>query len=551
MRILICFHSQFEVIEKYNFLECYEAVLPQLYLYHRGLTALHSTDDHFYTFNARDFQGDSVILGHKTLYLSKIREYVEKLIVKIQSDMNELLFCRPEFTLVPDSFIHDDPRLHTASWGFIHDKRNPWIPATTILEHILNNPALFAQFAYRNECGEVVWKPVPCHQYAKQIFENMMDTFIAIILTSGAPERGTELLSHLIRNVSGGSIRNVYVLFNEFILRGSYNKTVGATHSDKTMVHIPLPEVGKLMIRHLIFLRPIFCEFQQVFRPHMYDNVTHFLFAGFDRPIMTRDLSEKLSRVFGEEWEIPMSLGLYRQTMAFIFQCNNILFQQQDESVTADQMGHSKSMNHGHYGSDERFPLGLNDHLFQSTALLSAKYHLLLGFPPTLLKSITAGREKQTNILATVDAITQGHYVFPGQQVIQGQLGIMPRNAPAITVPGLAQAITEDLMPSISLSLNRAISQSVAAFANIAFPQLSPPVERVNRTVIRPPHPSLLPKFHQFLQLMGESRSHTNLLVVLETTMGVNLQNYIFCLFGQNRLSTKHISCWLTNSGLS
>lgn len=116
-------------------MERHEGILPQLYLYHRGLAALNSADEHFYTFNARDFQGDSVILGHKTLYLSQIKECVERLIMKIRKDMNKLLFCSPAFSLDSCTIINDDPRLTTASWGFLDDKRNPWVTATTVLEH--------------------------------------------------------------------------------------------------------------------------------------------------------------------------------------------------------------------------------------------------------------------------------------------------------------------------------------------------------------------------------------------------------------------------------
>lgn len=496
--------SQFVKI-KHFFSENHEAVLPQLYFYHRGLAALRSADDQFYQFNAPDFQGNSIIVQGHTLYLSQIHDYVEVLSVKIEKAIDRLTFNLPQCKLDQDTLVHDDPRLRAPKWGFVDHKDNPWAGKNFVLEHILTDPATFESFAFRAPDGTIVWRVGYCYQYTQDIFNVLMDICIAIVLTYGAPARASELLAHLLRNIAGGSIRNVFVLFNVFILRGSYSKTSAATSSDKTMARIPLPVIGRSAIRHLAFLRGIFCEFQQFLHPHMATNAAHFLFAGFSRPVMTRDLSRMLSRLFKLEWGFKrMSVGEWRQIMAFIFQRNNLVFQQDELSVVADQMGHSQSMHNEHYGGDKSFPVGWNDHVFQSTALISAKFHVLLGFPPTLLQAMHAGRHAQTEILQTVRAIKQGQYVFPGEEVIAGQMGVT--NGPALTAPGISHAIMQDVVPSIALHINRAVAQGVATFANIAFPHNRTLTTFDASTITRPPHVSLLGKLREYLQLMDDKR---------------------------------------------
>ena len=75
-----------------------------------------------------------------------------------------------------------------------------------------------------------------------------MTLVIVIFMTVGGVPWGTEFWSHLIRNVSGGSIHNVFVLLGLFILWGSYNKVSHAMHQDCSMACVPVIEAGRLWI---------------------------------------------------------------------------------------------------------------------------------------------------------------------------------------------------------------------------------------------------------------------------------------------------------------
>lgn len=339
--------SAVSAVQRY-FQEEFQAVLPQLYLYHRGFASIYSADQHFYKFNSPDWRGDSLIIDSKVLSLQHIHDFVEQEIVEISDEMDRLLFY--SFPLPKDCTIHDDPSQRVGGYGFVDDPNNVWASEPSVVEHILDTPELFARFAYRNEREHVVWKPGPCLGHAKDISDLMMRIFMLILLTFGAPGRGTELLSMLLRNIASGSIRNIFVMFGVIFLRGSYNKTASSTRADKPIVRIPLYEVGTLLVRMLVYLRPLFCEFQRVFHPELHHDAIHLLLPGFDRPLETRDISSALSDIFADEWHIHMNLARFRQAVSFIFECNSELFQiDTTASGAADQLGHSEEMHRTNY----------------------------------------------------------------------------------------------------------------------------------------------------------------------------------------------------------
>ncbi|KAF7966152.1 hypothetical protein HWV62_39780, partial [Athelia sp. TMB] len=499
-------HQQFPEVAMY-FEEINEAVLPQMYLYLRGLSSLKTADQHFYQFNAPSFQGDAVIIDGETLRLSQIHDFVENLCEQIGETQDRLLDGKMQ--LPPDVLIHDDPRNTTGGYGFPdHIENKKLAPEGDLLQHILNTPHLRDKYSYRKPDGTFVWLPGPCHELLKEIHHNMMQICLAILLTFGAPGRGTELLTHLIRNVAGGSIRNVFCLFRTLLLRGSYNKTADATSVDKTMGRSPTVVIANLTIRNILFLRPAYVELLAVFRPHMAHEAYHFLFPGLTRSLTTRDLSGLLVGAFKSMGITRgISIGQYRSMVSFIIQCNSLLFQREEQHTAADQMGHSSSMNREHYGGDERFPLGLNDHTFQATVTMSAKYHALLGFPPTLLVSLMAGRQRQIEILNTFRSIQNGEYSEDGQQGVQPRVaGVLTNVVQAPILPVVSRAMLDQLLPAFVQQVSAITARGVAAFANIAYPNISPAQDYGAPSITRSPELRLLMTLRELLVRTGDTR---------------------------------------------
>jgi hypothetical protein len=239
--------------------------MPALYLLKRGLSSFRSAHESLITFNSPDTTGHITIIDSRMLHIDHLREYTLRLEQDVKVRMDKLLYNNPLFTIPDDEFIHDDPHSRIPGYGFVNDARNSWNDKSTVLQYILTDPDRLSEFAYHDEKGEFHWKPGAIHARMIVIYNLQMDLFILMLLSFGAPARGTELLSHLILNIAGGSIRNVFALFNLFTLRGSFNKTSHAILQHHTMVWIPLIPVGRLFICFLVFLHPLYSEWQYVF----------------------------------------------------------------------------------------------------------------------------------------------------------------------------------------------------------------------------------------------------------------------------------------------
>lgn len=81
----------------------------------------------------------------------------------------------------------------------------------------------------------------------------------------GEPARGSEIASHLISNIAGGTIRNVLVMFQYFSMMGTFNKTSHLTEHDVTMMRVPHPDIGQLWMLYLTFIRPTVVLWQDYF----------------------------------------------------------------------------------------------------------------------------------------------------------------------------------------------------------------------------------------------------------------------------------------------
>jgi hypothetical protein len=90
---------------------------------------------------------------------------------------------------------------------------------------------------------------------------------------------------------------------------------------------------------------------------------------------------------------IKIPISLYRHIVTWFMNHNCERFQayltMTGRLTLARQLGHGVDA-HSLYASDSRIPSGIDFHNFFQTMLASAVWHDLLGFPPTLLDSMTS-----------------------------------------------------------------------------------------------------------------------------------------------------------------
>lgn len=446
----------FESIEKY-FLEKTESIIPTLYLLKRGLSSIQSAEQSTLYFNAPDLSGESAIINGEVLSLNAIGSMLTRTISEITSEVDELTFHNPQFLLSPTEIIHDEPRETKSAYSFTTDERNVWVQRPTLIQHILQTRELSQQYAYTTPGGVFSWIPTAVAPVVERIYQLQKKIMCAIILSYGEPARGTELASHLLTNIAGGSIRNFFVLFNVPFLRGSYNKTSTHQSADRVICRFPLPELGQQFIRFLVFLRPLFFEWQTYLRPSMSQNAQHYLFAGLHRPITSGDISAALAASTAKELKIRLTLRKLRQYMAFMTNYNQTIFAAVADPDTGvhEQFGHSVSVNTQYYGRDSGTPDGMNIKTFTAHARISSVFHLLFGHPPALLERLESNKPRIERILTTIAQIRNPPQHYP--------------SAPPVTTTSHSSLdVTEPaLLTKVQQMVDTAIAKSHAAVANL------------------------------------------------------------------------------------
>lgn len=230
-----------------------------MYLVMRHLKHFSSAEEGTLRFTALDFTGDNIIVAGRVLYLRDIRYFVETIIAEAKEIFRVNLFFGLDMFDINWSagMVHEEPRNRTVGYSCFHEPSNSFHGYKfDLLRAIMTHPLLRGRFHSINREGGIAWKAGPCFAYLATCHDVEMLLFCGTQTSVGEPARGTEIASHLICNVAGGTIRNTFVMFQHFCLMGTFNKTSHLTERDMTMMRVPHPEIGRLWILYLTFIRP-------------------------------------------------------------------------------------------------------------------------------------------------------------------------------------------------------------------------------------------------------------------------------------------------------
>jgi hypothetical protein len=302
----------------------------------------------------------------------------------------------------------------------------------------------------------------------------------------GEPARGSEFASHLISNVSGGTIRNVFVLFQYFCMMGTFNKTSHFTERDVTMMRVPHPEIGRLWMLYLTFVRPTVVMWQDHFSGRRAaKRARDHLFFGPYRPVTSSELSRNLSQHTERILKIKISIGLWRHIATWFLNYHAVRFREHHKLLNraslAAQSGHSEGI-HTLYAADVRLPAGIDFHVFFDTMRTSGVWHSLIGFSdsskPGLLEAMRC---------------------MPSEAA--GTLSIPP----AVENVSFTTDVLEKFKQTILPDFMRAISQSRAndlacLLDSVGVNVESPPSRPLVQPVTHMPHPSRLRDLRVFLK---------------------------------------------------
>lgn len=471
-----------------------EGPIPSLYLVMRFLNHFSSAEQGPLHFTALDFSGDNVIVAGKVLYLRDIRRFVETIV----SEVRDLIYERLFFGL--DTFnidwlpgvVHEEPRNRTVGYSCFCDSSNSFVQHRfDVLHAMLAHPSLKGRFHFVSKERKIVWKAGPCFAYMAVCHEVEMLLFSGTQTSVGEPARGSEIASNLIRNVAGGTIRNVLLMFQYFSMMGTFNKTSNLTARDVTMMRVPHPEIGRLWTLYLTFIRPTIVVWQDYFSGRrVAARARDHLFFGPYRPVTSAELSRSLAFHTHRLLGIRLPLGLWRHAATWFLNHHSVRFREHhsllNRSSLATQSGHSES-NHALYASDVRLPAGIDFHVFFDTMRTSGIWHKLVGFSHSLQPTLLEAMQRKVD--------TAPPTVLP----------TMSKSCNVVTSVPCAADIAEEVKRQIFPDIIRAISQSrandLACLINsLGINVQSPPSQALSQPVTHMMHPSRLRDLRTFLK---------------------------------------------------
>ena len=338
-----------------------------------------------------------------------------------------------------------------------------------------------------------------------------MRFFCATQTSVGEPARGSEMASHLISNIAGGTIRNAFIMFQQFSLMGTFNKTSHLTERDVTMMRVPHPEIGRLWILYLTFIRPAITVWQNYFSgSNAAARARDHLFFGPYRPVTSPELSQNLSRHTQRLLNIKISISLWRHIATWFLNYHSIGFHEHHplsgRAALAAQSGHSEGI-HALYAADVRLPSGIDFHKFFDTMRTSGTWHSLVGFPnfsrPSLLEAMRH-MPCQTKTSPPSESVSTAVHGRSSLSTVD-----IAEEVKRMILPDILQAITQSRANDISHLLD-----------SLGINLQSPPSRALTQPVTHIMHPSRLRDLQIFLKNDSASFKHPQQVLALELICG-------------------------------
>lgn len=468
-----------------------EGPIPTMYLITRYLNRFASEQEGGVHFTALDFSGDNIIVAGHTLYLRDIRYMVETLITEIKDQFKTTLFFGLDIIDINWSpgVVHEEPRNITIRHSCFRDPKNNFSShKDDLLRIILTHPLIRGHFHYIDQHGQLVWKTGPCFAYMHHCHEVEMKLFSGTQTSVGETARGTEIASHLIENVSGGTIRNFLVMFQYFSMMGTYNKTSHATGRSMNVMRVPHPEIGRLWMLYITFVRPVVVIWQSYFHGQKAAaRAQNRLFFGLHRLVTSSELSKSLSYHTHRLLNVKISINLWRHIVTWFLNHNSLgHMADSNRSALAIQMGHGEEV-HSLYAGDGRLPAKIDFHVFYQTMRVSGIWHELVGFESNLLQDLN----RRTRKIPAVPKWNDHKADDSGTAML---------HLPSASVASIVEAVKKALIPEIVDVISQTRANDLASLLDaVGINVQSPGSLTHSQPVTHIVHPSRLQDLRQFL----------------------------------------------------
>ena len=463
-----------------------------MYLVMRFLNHFSSAEQGTLRFTALDFSGNNIIVGGKVLYLRDIGRFVETIISEVKDMIHgQLFFGLDTFDINwSPGVVHEEPRNRTIGYSCFGDPSNSFAQHKfDVLRVILTHPSLKGRFHFISKEGKIVWKAGPYFAYMAVCHEVEMLLFSGTQTSVGEPGRASELASNLISNIAGGTIRNVLAMFQYFCMMGTFNKTGNLTGRDVTMMRVPHPEIGRLWMLYLTFIRPTIVVWQNYFGgSKVAARARDHLFFGPYRPVTSAELSRSLARHTQRILGIKLPVSLWRQVATWFLNYHSVLSRDHNSlnrASLAAQSGHSEAI-HGLYASDARLPARMDFHVFFDSMRTSGIWHNLVRFLPFSQPSLLEAMECKGKVASPVVLPTTSE-------------GVVTRSLPSAT--DIAEEVKRIIFPDILQAVSQSRANDMACLLHsLGINVQSPSSQGLTQPVTHMMHPSRLRDLRTFLK---------------------------------------------------
>ncbi|CAK5269636.1 unnamed protein product [Mycena citricolor] len=353
-----------------------------------------------------------LIFNGNRIHLHQFRHLLQKLDAQYRRILEEDVFfrkgiptsCFPPFEIetltdrpqnfAPGFCFLDIPTNGFEAWGELYPQ---WL---------MSHDDLADRFTY--VVGECLhWKLGPCHKLLGTLERLRMILAVRTLVSCGPSVRATEFASQSLRNVAGGTIRNVILLYHALCLIAVLEKNSMQFSRKHCIPHCPVKSVAKDLIWNLTIFRPLERRLISTFKGHA-DAERYYtsLWPGVQRDFTGEEISSSL----GDWTETGLGCRLqildYRKVVSAF--CRHIidpfLSKSIGDSFFDELQNHSTQMGYMRYGVDTSTWLRTGE-CTSSLTVAAIKQAVLESLHSTPLISKAELEEPLTDIISSLAAL--------------------------------------------------------------------------------------------------------------------------------------------------
>ncbi|KAJ7763810.1 hypothetical protein B0H16DRAFT_1455064 [Mycena metata] len=277
-------------------------------------------------------------------------------------------------------------------YSFLDDPSNPFSAlGTAFADKLFADPELLAKFVTVDADGKQHLNVVFCRQWMMSLAKLEGLIMLAIDMMSGAPPRGTELVSMLACNTENRG-RNLRALGHFLAIVRQYDKTTNNLQSDRLIPHAVSAVNADILVQLHTFARPWARFLAKILFPTNLELIARYgemLFMDFGKEFTSDKLSALMAEWSGKTLGWEMKISDFRQiNIAWRRKlCRGPYSIEAIESdttsiINALQAGHSPPTENRTYGLSPDAWLGASEDVFHLYLLASIEWQKVLKVVP-------------------------------------------------------------------------------------------------------------------------------------------------------------------------